>query len=420
MQFPSSAGRSFRGHHVCDFLHSLFLRLTGSSICEYALHRLLKKQRRLQALEKLGIASRSSIESTVTLEKPGQMHLVPDRLLTLSEQRNLARRNSLSSQRAVYPYGRSTFDSSRSASLNHGSTLSSSNSSGRYARSTVHSASDSSISDKTVSLTLQASRSSASGSLYSRRRPTLDLKAIPESPRIVEPIEPAKPPPAWCPPLKHAPLSADPTIRALVDGAPKAHLIETSKSSCNKPTPIETPEPAIVAAVDTESTSGPAAAATPASPGQPSLIQSTSFPLPPVPAVPKLPPRAPGHPARSKSSGAISNGSSRRARDRYQPSQLNMGGNLRKPSPSPYASKYRGLWTHGQGQVQGTSGWPSGTAWPANQSQGQIPMQSGQNLMVPSMTTGNLAAPHLRPSMYSMSSYGTRSSTGASAVLGGR
>ena len=147
----------------------------------------------------------SSWDSETTLGKTEALHIAAN-----EKQRWLQRRNSLSSQRAIYPQ--------RPPPVWRPSTASS--------RTLPHSFELSDRSSFTTSSTLS---SSAAGSRrYTRAAPT--CASIPELPSALKSTEhipydsvpalPTAPPPAWCPSLTHAPLSADPVIRALTASYP--------------------------------------------------------------------------------------------------------------------------------------------------------------------------------------------------------
>ena len=142
------------------------------------------------------------------------MYLVPEPKES-DRERWLQRRNSMSSQRAIYPSTSRAFDPRRSASMSY-------TPSSRYSRTPGSSSFD--YPDRTLSFTSTPSFSSSASTMRGRYgQPDPNCPAIPESPKLLEqfpepPALPAPPPPAWCPPLDHAPLSADPAIRALSSG----------------------------------------------------------------------------------------------------------------------------------------------------------------------------------------------------------
>jgi hypothetical protein len=171
--------------------------------------------------------------------------LAAERLPTREQQRWLQRHNSLSSQKAIYPYA---FDSMRQStswassgyapfprppsawqSISDGQrTWSSSGSTVYFSRSRP-----STYRPSTAGSRPPTGLSLSSGSTYSRRYRSdhsADCPAIPESPHRLSYHDrpktandiPALPSPAWCPQLTHAPLSSDPAIRALT--GPRSRL----------------------------------------------------------------------------------------------------------------------------------------------------------------------------------------------------
>ncbi|KIW57813.1 hypothetical protein PV05_02371 [Exophiala xenobiotica] len=174
-------------------------------------------------------ASLSSSRSAYEFDKDDRLFLVPERRPSRFEREQwLQRRNSLSSQRAIYPHKYHYYDP-RSRYIAHSHAHSS-----RYS-STLRSVSEGAcldLSDRSSSLT----SSQSSGSLARLSRPSTMASARyrsssnPEKPGpthngsstptvpSISPL-PAVPPPTWCPSLQHTPLSADPFIRALSTGA---------------------------------------------------------------------------------------------------------------------------------------------------------------------------------------------------------
>lgn len=292
------------------------------------------------------VKKESDAESTSSFEKPEQqwppqLYVNFDRPSTLEQQRWLQRRNSLSSQKAIYPYA---FEPRRSATYSMGYGYSP-GSHYSFQRNTMRSFSDSqptlcdphrSYSSSSGSRPVTAL--SSSGSMYSRRYHQLDpnCPAIPESPKQSidktpkkaadgPPAIPAPPPPAWCPPLQHAPLSSDPAIRALT-GSPAGQLKTLASSTISSTytpsagflsrttTANTTVTPSLSRATTTQTSilnvSRPSTASTPSSRSISATSSTTSLkssrshspppPLPPLPPAPNHPPpaiprRATGH-----------------------------------------------------------------------------------------------------------------------------
>jgi hypothetical protein len=180
-------------------------------------------------------ASLSSSQSAYEFDKDDhRLFLVPENRSPSRFEREqwLQRRNSLSSQRAIYPHKYYYHDPrSRYVANSYAPTS-------RYS-STLRSVSEGAcldLSDRSSSL----SSSQSSGSLARLSRPSTMASQTryrsssnPEKPGhtvhagsltatstvpSVPPL-PAVPPPTWCPSLQHTPLSADPSIRALSTGA---------------------------------------------------------------------------------------------------------------------------------------------------------------------------------------------------------
>ncbi|KAK5222808.1 hypothetical protein LTR47_002205 [Exophiala xenobiotica] len=180
-------------------------------------------------------ASLSSSRSAYEFDKDDhRLYLVPENRSPSRFEREqwLQRRNSLSSQRAIYPH-KYYYHDPRSRYIPANSYAPSS----RYS-STLRSVSEGAcldLSDRSSSL----SSSQSSGSLARMSRPSTmasqaryrsssnpekpghtvhagSLTATSTVPNM--PPLPAVPPPAWCPSLQHTPLSADPSIRALSTG----------------------------------------------------------------------------------------------------------------------------------------------------------------------------------------------------------
>lgn len=205
----------------------------------------------------------SDTESTASFEKPEKhwpqyVYMMPERPTTREQQRWMQRRNSLSSQKALYPYA---FEPRRSAtySMGYGYAPSSHYS---YHRSTLRSFSESQPtlcdphrSGSFSSVSRPVTALSSTGSMYSRRYHQLDpnCPAIPESPKQATeksrpktadgpPTLPPPPPPSWCPTnLTHAPLSSDPAIRALTGSPAQPKTLASSTIHSNyQPSPFLT------------------------------------------------------------------------------------------------------------------------------------------------------------------------------------
>ncbi|KPI36400.1 uncharacterized protein AB675_2933 [Cyphellophora attinorum] len=310
---------------------------------------LLPLRRALVASALPPVKKESDTESTSSLEKPEQFwppHVYAnfDRPATREQQRWLQRRNSLSSQKAIYPYA---FEPRRSASYT--GYITSPGSHYSFQRNTMRSFSDSqptlydphrSGSFSTNSRPMTAI--SSTGSMYSRRyrQPDPNCPAIPESPsqsidlaapkpKAVDaaPSLPPAPPPAWCPPLSHAPLSSDPAIRALT-GSPAGQVktlasstISSSYAPGNGFSRAASIMPSLSRATTTQTSilniSRPSTASTDtrsASTASTSRNSSRNVspppPLPPLPSPPTQPPpavprRAPGHAAAQPSTPTL-------------------------------------------------------------------------------------------------------------------
>jgi hypothetical protein len=346
------------------------------------------------------IADRSSSDSQSTLGKPDMAH-VGDR----ERERWLQRRNSLSSQRAVFPYhfpqpshGRqTTYRPSTASSRTLHTSCSASN---------PYEMSDRSSTFTSTTSTTLASSASSRRNMY-RRHPGPNVPSIPELLKSLEnlPYEavPAlpkawskeaatpsttAPAPAWCPELRHAPLSADPHIRALTRSQSQSH---DSKKGTQEVTGKSEP-------------------------------QTTRGQLMQPPSVPR---RAPGHSARpsvaSRRSQSISTTSFQQSRPLRRPPSIS----VRHPSrqrlwsyTSPYAS---------------TAGLSTSVTMPTITGSPQAPATKNMNKdAVEAQPAGtsvglgirSLSVPShgVRPSMYSVSSYGTTAEAGGAAVSarGGR
>ena len=348
-------------------------------------------------------------ESTSSFEKseqvwPPQLYSNFDRPATREQERWMQRRNSLSSQKAIYPYA---FEPRRSAtySMGYGYSPSSHYS---FQRNTIRSFSDSQAtlydahrSGSFTSVSRPVTAISSSGSMYSRRyrQANPSCPAIPESPNqsidktslLPKPVDivstlPAAPAPAWCPPLQHAPLSSDPAIRALTGSsanqlkpaAPSANSIKTLGSSTisstytptnpfsRSTTATTTTMPSLSRATTTQTSilnlSRPSTALT--SSRSASTVSSTtssrdpspppplpSLPPPPTQPPPAVPRRAPGHAASQPRTPTLNAYGTGTATLRT----------LRRPEVIGVRSgRAKGLWTYGgtgdRSAVSGTAG----------------------------------------------------------------
>lgn len=274
----------------------------------------------------------------IPYDKEGQLYLVSERRPNrLEREQWLQRRNSMSSQRAIFPhkvyshpfdhrpryamysYAPSSRYSSTLRSVSEGacldlsdrtSSLNSSQSSGSFARS------------RRASTSPLSSRSRANSSpeklitvRQDKNSPHKD--SIPDVPPV-----PAPPAPTWSPALHHTPLSADPTIRALTMGGEGGQRMSLSHSRSSPALLSQLPprsrsvEPAgklgCQNSADDTSATRPAAQSVPPPPAPamlpphptvppPAPLLTSILPLVPVPTPPTttippaIPLRAPGH-----------------------------------------------------------------------------------------------------------------------------
>ena len=256
-------------------------------------------------------------------------------------ERWLRRHESLSSQRAIYPLTLTQASlRSQCARTARPSTASS---------RTLPSSRCSSDPSRCSSFT---NSSISSSSRRYPRRPRADCPSIPELPKSVEklPYAPVPPPPAWCPPLRHTPLSADPVIRAL--SAWKTDLGQAQ--------------------------------------GQASAMANKEN-------VPLLPKRAPGHSAKTstvKASTSIARPTTARTSSAHTRMSTNNTHTssvrtLRRPPSIRYPNRQR-LWTF----------------TPSTNGPGNAPGNANGAILGTGLG-GDLSVGGMRPSMYSVSSYGT-------------
>jgi hypothetical protein len=304
----------------------------------------------------------------IPYDKEGQLYLVSERRSNrLEREQWLQRRNSMSSQRAIFPhkvyshpfeqrpryamysYAPSSRYSSTLRSVSEGacldlsdrsSSLNSSQSSGSFAMS------------RRASTSHLSSRSRANSSpekliTVSPDKNSPHKDSIPDVPPL-----PTPPAPTWSPALHHTPLSADPTIRALTiggEGGQRMSLLHSRSSLAllsQLPPRSRSVEPAVRlgsqnSADDTSATKTARPAAQEVPPPAPVLTcphptvpppappLTSILPLIPVPATPtSIPPaiplRAPGHSIRRTTT--TNNNSSPSSSSSLRPV-------LRRPSP---------------------------------------------------------------------------------------
>ncbi|KAL6241998.1 hypothetical protein RBB50_011243 [Rhinocladiella similis] len=256
--------------------------------------------------------------SSIEFDKEERLFMVPEgRPSRLEREQWLQRRNSLSSQRAIYPHRYHYYDP-RSRYMVYSYAPST-----RYS-STLRSVSEGhclDLSDRNSSFT--SSQSSGSLARSARLPPPTSSRyrssSSPEKPGPGQvhnglsgsgggggagggrgstpvpdvPTLPVHPPPTWSPALQHAPLSSDPTIQALSTGSRLSHprsspaLLElASESSYSSPSAVP-----VTSALD--HTTGTSTKSK--SKSQESRPETSTLALPPPPAqpVPTLPPSLP-------------------------------------------------------------------------------------------------------------------------------
>ncbi|OCT45778.1 hypothetical protein CLCR_01590 [Cladophialophora carrionii] len=345
------------------------------------------------------------------------------------------RRNSLSSQKAIYPHRYQWHDQRpRYASYNlqaspYSSTLRSVSEGHCLELSDRNSSMTSSQSSKTWATTpstrpstISSSRSRASsnperGDLR-REKPGEASATTAEIPDV--PPLPTIPPPAWAPALHHAPLSADPTLRALSTGAASRPSLPHSRSSPDllvQPLNIKKCESsALILSAATSATKNHADTKTARqpSPRKQSAPPMPSGPPPPSPrppppvftaqpqpgksAIPIIPTRAPGHSvapviARAQTGTSItshSTSSSTATTTTTTTTPPSGSSSLRRPNPIRYRHYYHNQPYNGRDGL----------------SQTHLPLQQYQHQRVWRHVPGGARD----PSVYSASSYGTRTS----------
>lgn len=299
------------------------------------------------------IASRSGFVDTASasiktfISQDDQLYLIPERRPSQVErQQYLQRRNSASSQRAMYPNTYRTFEArpryqshrvrrtpSRLLSLHESSTADSTDANSMYSSSTGTSGSscgDSSWSTYARTMSLRSCQSCVDtnstplsplleqryeleASIPEKTDPKLKSSKHSENNHQLAPTSPE--PPAWCPKtLKHAPLSSDPAIRALASG----ERWKVSNANLILPPPIPTRNwtrissaPTMASLALTNSTSTSRSVTLPTRSSSASVATSVTTAIineaiqVPVPvrlratAVPPIPLRAPGHVAKT-------------------------------------------------------------------------------------------------------------------------
>jgi len=168
------------------------------------------------------------------IDKPDQenLYLVPERRRSLLDPERekelwLQRRNSLSSQRAIYPHNYRTFEARTRMSPGYRRQSSFYSTTSRL-RSVSEDSAWMDFTTRSHTLTSSSDSNGSEGSSRStmRRTSAPDLPALRESESFeLEadlPNLPQRPQPAWCPILQHAPLSSDPQIRDLIKPPPPA------------------------------------------------------------------------------------------------------------------------------------------------------------------------------------------------------
>ena len=369
--------------------------------------------------------SMSSSRSGSSLGNGDPLYLIPEgRPNRFEHEQWLQRRNSLSSQRAIYPHRYHLYDqrskhasyslppsrySSTLRSVSEGDCLELSN---RYSSMTSSQSSNSWGTTRPSTLSSSRTRSTSNpekGDL--RRDPTAASAAqsagIPAVPRI-----PTIPPPAWSPALTHVPLSADPTIRALSTGAgSRLSLTHTKLYPDLHVPPLKVKSSSGAAASSAKrGVSTPVSSTLPVSrkeevpkvrsvsPRKPAS-QMPSVPPPPPPpifpsvtpatlTIPAIPARAPGHLATSSTSGVRPQTSTSTATQSTSTTKTwqttsSSRSSLRRPDPI----------RHRQHHHHPYSG--------LGLSQTQLPLQQYQHQRIWNRQNSR------NPSVYSASSYGT-------------
>lgn len=319
-------------------------------------------------------SSISSSRSGSSVGKDDPLYLIPERYSSrLEHEQWQRRRNSLSSQKAIYPHRYQGYDQRpRYASYSvppsrYSSTLRSVSEGHCLELSDWGSSSEASSQSSRTWTTASSTRPSTISSSRSRassnpERGSLkrDISGEPTStsttPRVPElPPVPVVPPPAWSPALHHTPLSADPTIRALSTGSLSRPLLPHSRSSpqlhvqplnlkkkshaatepaAPKSQPTDAPALASPPAASTQQqqpSTKPAKATSPLKPAPP--IASAPPPPPPPAPIPSMPPPSAARPAPAIPARAPGHSATARSVAPARPS-------LRRPDPIRYRHYY--------------------------------------------------------------------------------
>lgn len=288
-------------------------------------------------------ASSPSLTSSRSWSSLGKepLYQIPERWSSRYGHEHWQRRNSLSSQKAIYPHRYQSYDQRpRYASYSlppnrYSSTLRSVSEGPGMELSDRNLSMTSSQSGKTWT-TVESTRRSTTSSLPRsrassnpergdlRREKGGDASATAAGAVNIPPL-PAIPPPAWAPTLSHTPLSADPTLRALSTGKLSRPILPHSRSTPDlavqplkikkgeSSVPVQAPAPATVQPATSQtaqrvvkSTSPRKQAAPPMPSGPPPPPPVTRPPnnlAQPARAAPALPTRAPGHSAKPSTGG---------------------------------------------------------------------------------------------------------------------
>ncbi|OAP60145.1 hypothetical protein AYL99_05147 [Fonsecaea erecta] len=360
----------------------------------------------------------SSLSAWSVEKNDPHLFLVPEsRQSRLEHEQWLQRRNSLSSQKAIYPHKYYYYDH------RHRYQPYALSQSSRYS-STLRSVSEGrSLDLGDWNSSLCSSQSSTSGERGDLRRDAAMISAhgntavLPDVPPL-----PAVPAPTWSPALHHTPLSADPTIRALSTGsgltlsllhakvaqdvlAAQAGNANTSSTVAGAPSAKREDADASPASTKNVQKITPK----PISPRKTTPPPMPSVPPPPVPShppalrtVPAIPARAPGHHLTTLPTAptqAIVAGSrpTTRSRSASTSATRSSRANLRRPSPIRYRHYHQQHHPHLQYHSHGGTG--------VSQTQ-LLPLQQYQHQRV--WRRENSTNPS---SVYSASSYGTERTT---------
>ncbi|KAJ9604835.1 hypothetical protein H2200_010950 [Cladophialophora chaetospira] len=400
----------------------------------------------------------SSSRSWSSLGKDS-LYLIPERRSSRYEQEHWQRRNSLSSQKAIYPHRYQWYDQRpryasyslppsrysstlRSVSERPGMELSDRNSSMSSSQSGKTWATITSTRPSTTS-SLPRSRASSNPERGNLRRDkgresTIMTTAAPNVPPL-----PTIPPPAWAPTLQHTPLSADPTLRALSTGKSSRPALPHSRSSPDlavQPLKIKKRESSVPAIQGPTADTKEAAAkqkekiAMSVSPRKQSALPMPTGPPPPpsqpsqralnhqtqgVPepsAAPAIPSRAPGHSATPSTTRAQlhthASMTPRPAISTTPSSTSTHASYLRRPDPIRYRQYHHHPYANSNSH---SSGLGIGT------SQSQLPLHNYQHQRVWRHGAQPQGSRNPSMSVYSASSYGTHVTDARTSVMtGGR